>query len=257
MGYRTDGRSFDRSRVASIMAVAGIHALLALALLRGLGVQLPPVMADRLTVLNVTPPPPPPPPRRIAPKHRTAPRKEGASAPPNLRAKPTEVVAPKPIVPPIQPPPIPAAPIAGIGAAASAGAAPVPGPGTGSGGIGNGTGNGSYGDGDGGGGGGTPLRLKSGRIKPSDYPKDALRAGVSGTVGLLFTVGVTGRVTQCTVTRSSGSRSLDDTTCRLIQERFRYKPTTNAAGRPIPDQVEGEHVWTLYRQDSPDDDDPR
>lgn len=256
MGYLSAESSLDRGRVVSILAVAFIHALLAFALLSGLGVQLPHAVADRLTLLNVTPPPAPPP-KRIAPKHRIAPRKEGASAPPNLRAKATEVVAPKPIVPPIQPPPIPAAPIAGLGAAASAGAAPVPGPGTGSGGIGNGTGSGGSGDGDGGGGGGTPLRLKSGRIKPSDYPKDALRAGVSGTVGLLFTVGVNGRVTQCTVTRSSGSRSLDDTTCRLIQDRFRYKPTTNAAGRPIPDQVEGEHVWTLYRQDSPDDDDPR
>lgn len=245
-------RTDDRGRAMAIAGVVAVHAALGLALLHGLGVALPQSVSDRLTVLNVLPPPPPPP-HAVERQHRITPRKEGAAAPPNLRSKPTEVVAPKPILPPPVPQPIPAAPIAGSGSAPSAGAAPFRGPGTGSGGIGTGTGSGGSGYGDGG-GGGTPLRLKSGRLKDSDYPREAWAAHASGTVGLHWIVGVDGRVHDCSVTRSSGNAALDETTCRLITARFRYVPTKDAAGRPVPDEVDGEHVWTLERRDGEADD---
>jgi protein TonB len=41
-----------------------------------------------------------------------------------------------------------------------------------------------------------------------------------------------GRVGGCTVVRSSGHASLDETTCRLIERRFRYRPALDASGRP-------------------------
>jgi periplasmic protein TonB len=50
-------------------------------------------------------------------------------------------------------------------------------------------------------------------------------------------------VTSCTITRSSGVGELDALTCRLIQQRFRYRPSTDRSGRPIPDEVEGEQDW--------------
>jgi protein TonB len=64
---------------------------------------------------------------------------------------------------------------------------------------------------------------------------------------MVFTVGTDGRVTSCTVTRSSGVPELDALTCRLIQQRFRYRPSTDRFGRPIPDEVEGEHDWVAGR----------
>ncbi|WP_213980223.1 energy transducer TonB, partial [Sphingomonas sp. dw_22] len=134
---------------------------------------------------------------------------------------------------------------------ARSGNGPGAGPGTGAGGQGTGTGSGGAGNGDG--DGGTPLEWVGGRIRDSDYPRPALRAGASGTVYLRFTVGVKGRVTDCTVTRSSGNADLDETTCRLIRQRFRYKPSRDANGRPYPDVVTGEHEWTLYRRPQPDD----
>jgi protein TonB len=36
---------------------------------------------------------------------------------------------------------------------------------------------------------------------------------------------------------------LDSLTCRLIQQRFVYRPSTDRYGRPIADEVEGEHDW--------------
>jgi periplasmic protein TonB len=50
-------------------------------------------------------------------------------------------------------------------------------------------------------------------------------------------------VSRCTVTSSSGVPELDALTCRLIVQRFRYRPSTDRYGRPIADTVEGEHEW--------------
>ena len=124
-------------------------------------------------------------------------------------------------------------------------AAPVSGGGSGSGpaigsGAGGGTGGQGYGADD---DGGTDLVQIAGEIRPSDYPRDLRDRGVGGRVGMVFTVGTNGRVTSCTVTRSSGVPELDSLTCRLIQQRFVYRPSTDRFGRPIADEVDGEQDW--------------
>jgi protein TonB len=53
------------------------------------------------------------------------------------------------------------------------------------------------------------------------------------------------------VTRSSGSRALDSTTCRLIQSRFRYRPARDGAGKPIAETIRGEHSWELGPEPPP------
>lgn len=245
----------DPERIASVVAVIIIHLLVGLALVRGLGVTVPAAVSEGLTLLDLAPPPPPPAERKPPPPPRHASRREGAASPPNIRSKATEIVAPTPPVLVVPPPPVVVAPIAGVGADPSAGAAEVRGPGTGSGGVGNGTGSGGRGNGDGDGDGGTDLRLISRGIRPSDYPKAAFRAGAQGTVGLRFTVGVNGRVTDCSVTRSSGNADLDAGTCPVIRKRLRYEPARDAAGRPIATTVIGEQDWRLYSSDQPADND--
>jgi protein TonB len=253
LASRREGTS-RRDRIGAAAGVAVLEALLAYALLSGLHV-VPGVPApDALRLLNLVPPPAPPPPKKPKPpplKERAA-RPEGAAAPPNLRATPTEIVRPPPtmVFPP--PPPVAAAPIAGTGAAPSAGAAPVPGPGTGAGGIGNGTGSGLGGNGTGGGGSGgggrgrgKPPKHISGTIRHADYPEPAKEAGAQGRVWVRYTVQVDGRVGNCRILRSSGNASLDETTCRLIQQRFLFRPAKDERGRPVQaDLVEG-HEWDI------------
>lgn len=228
-----------------------VQGVLALLLLSGLTVKRIAVEPPATQLLAFTVSPAPPPALRPIPSPARHRRPEGAAAPPNLRSRATEVTSPMPA--PIPVPQIVVAPIAATGSEASSGNAPVAGPGTGAGGQGNGTGSGGAGNGDG--DGGTPLEWLRGEIRDSDYPRAALSAGASGTVHLRFTVGVKGRVTDCTVTRSSGNRDLDETTCRLIRERFRYRPSRDAQGRPYPDVVTGEHEWTLWRRPGSDDPD--
>lgn len=240
-------RTSRQDRIKSAGGAALLVVAIGYGLANGLSVDMRTRMVEDLKAFVVAPPAPPLKHDPVPAPKKAEKRKQGAASPPNLKAKATPIVAPPVVIRPVQPPPVIAAPVAGIGAQRSAGAAPVVGPGTGSGGQGNGTGSGSGGDGDGGGGGETPLRLIRGELRYRDLPRQLYEAGVSGTVEMDFDVGVQGRVTACRITRSSGNAALDAATCQLIQQKLRYRPTLNAAGRPIPDTVEGEQIWTVQR----------
>jgi protein TonB len=236
-----------RDRLRAAIPTALIVGGMGYALVVGLGfAPTLPIPAEALDSFDVRPPAPPPPPR-IQPKQVRTHRPRGAAAPPNLRSQATEVVAPPPVVvlPPVSP--VIAAPVAGTGVQASQGASDKPGPGTGAGGIGNGTGSGGSGDGDGYGDDTPPRRIK-GRIKDSDYPREAAEAGVSGSVTVRYFVNVDGRVSGCVVTRSSGNRALDETTCSLIEKRYRYDPSRDADGRPVRSIIIVSQDWVLERE---------
>lgn len=234
----------DSDRLKSALGVAALHAALGYAFVAGLGFELPATVDSHLKLFDVRALPPPPVTQADPDSERT-PDPEGAAAPPNLKADPAPIVAPKPeLVIPI-PPPVVAAPIAGTGPAPSAGASDRPGPGTGAGGEGTGTGSGRFGSGTGGGGAATPARQIAGRIVDSDYPRAARRARDEGRVRVHFTVATNGRATDCRVVMSSGHPELDTTTCRLIEGRYRFEPARDARGQPVPETKGWEQVWWL------------
>lgn len=244
----------DRLRAAA--PVLAVHILLGLLILHGLGVATEIIPTQSLRLVDVDAPEPPPPVVvRVQTPDRSS-RREGAAAPPGLESRPTEIVAPPPILPP--PPTIPAAPVAGPGVNPTSGATPLPGPGTGAGGIGNGTGSGRFGDGpgrgldgDGRGGGFSPPRRIRGRISDRDYPREAGDAGIGGMVSVIYTIEPDGRADECRITRSSGSRALDITTCRLIEERFVFEPSRDRNGRPVRSRMVQDHYWEV--EDLPPD----
>jgi periplasmic protein TonB len=248
--YASHPTPAERTRAG--MFSVGMAALLGVALVTGIGGHRLPSASDALAVFDIAPPvvKPAPPPPVIPPKQANK-RPEGAASPPNIRSQASEIVAPPPMIP-LPPPPIVAAKVAGTGTDATQGSAPVAGPGTGAGGIGNGTGSGGAGDGDGS-GGGEPPRLVRGRLKDSDYPRSLGAAGVGGTVGVRYFVGEDGRVGECTITRSSGSAELDAITCRLVRERFRFRPSLDEDGRPVGSFLVEKHSWLV--RDDPDEED--
>lgn len=248
----------DRDRIKSALAVALVHGLLGVALLRGLDIELARPVEERIKLLYLWLEPPPPPVKPAPPDTAEAViarplEAEGAAAPANLADTPTRIVVPPPEIRLAIPPSISVAPVGGEGNAADAGAAEVRGPGTGSGGVGSGLGSGLQGSGTGGGGGGggTRARLLRGSIGPDDYPAAALASRAQGTVYIRFTVEPSGRIGDCTVTRSSGNEALDAATCRLIRRRFRYRPARDAAGRRIAEVVRGEQGWELGPEPPP------
>ncbi len=174
------------------------------------------------------------------------PRATGRAAPPNRTARPVPVVTPPPVVPilVLPPPVITAAPVAGTGSEANAGAAPRIGPGTGAGGQGDGLGSGASGDGIGG-GGGRWAEWKSGRIHDRDYPAAAFQSGIQGSLRTRYTIDTRGRVSRCEILETSGSPLLDATTCRLVMQRYRYRPARDAEGRATTDIITERHHWEL------------
>lgn len=231
------------SVTASVALVGAIFALLML----GLNIRQTAQTAMRLVSVDLTAPTPSPPKeppqaprpraRKPAPRHEASPR--------NIRNQATAVVAP-PVTPLVVPPPVVAAPVAGIGAAASNGASNLPGPGQGAGGIGNGLGGGGLGgngNGDGDGASVVGPRRTAGKLSYRDLPEGVLAPGQEASVDVLFLVTAAGTVGTCRVERSSGYAVLDSLACRLIQQRFRFRPAKDRYGRPVRAWVAETHSW--------------
>ena len=70
-----------------------------------------------------------------------------------------------------------------------------------------------------------------------DYPADALAKGEQGTVQAELFVDADGRVSRCSILRSSSHRSLDDATCKILSQRARFTPARNADGKAVRSTV--------------------
>lgn len=243
-GIDQDG---GRERIGSGVAVAALHLALGYVLLAGFGVSVPVPASRAIKLFDVEPPVSPPPPEAKpapTPAPAKAPAREGATAPANLKARSSPVIAPPPRIRTDPPPAVTVAAVPADGAQSEAGASDRPGGGSGRGGTGVGSGSGRAGSGTGGGGGiAVGARLIAGRILDSDYPRSASQAGATGTVVVHLSVGPDGRVGGCRVARSSGSAELDEATCRLARQRFRYRPALDSAGRPVADTVGWKQTW--------------
>lgn len=82
-------------------------------------------------------------------------------------------------------------------------------------------------------------------ITSDDYPSEAITKGEQGTVEFLLTIGVDGRPSDCVVTNSSGSSSLDSASCLIMIDRARFRPATNAAGKPTVSTYQNRISWRL------------
>ena len=81
----------------------------------------------------------------------------------------------------------------------------------------------------------------------NDYPQDALRQGLQGTVGVLAFVGTDGRLSGCKVIETSGSPSLDSQTCAVLQRRARYEPARDESGAKLRAPIYTRTRWVLPR----------
>ena len=239
----------------SALGAALLVAALGAMLISGLAARVPALVRDSITLVSLDmrepqrakPPPPPRPKPRPMEKPKSS-KAKGAPSPANLRNQATQVVAPK-LPPIIIPPPIVAATQAGTGNAPNTGASDRLGPGQGAGGFGSGLGGGGNGEGGDGEGGDIPPRQVGGRLSFSDLPADLREAGRGGAVSVRYAVNIDGRVGNCQVTGSSGSAELDQITCALIEQRFRFVPSRDGRGRPVRSIIVETHSWTIDRSE--------
>ena len=82
-------------------------------------------------------------------------------------------------------------------------------------------------------------------ISPLDYPVAALPRRAEGRVALTLAVDVAGRLSGCTIRKSSGSAILDNWTCRILQRRLKFVPARSSTGEPTVDQIDASYDWHL------------
>lgn len=154
----------------------------------------------------------------------------GAAGDPGREATARDVAAPR--NPPPSPSPMPRAASTG---SADASGAQASGDGTGAQGPGDGTGSGNGGRGRGGGIASGPT-VQSGSIDAArDFPipEGGRRVREGSSVTVVFTVGVDGRASNCSLSRGGPDPATNALVCPLVIERIRFNPARDANGNPV------------------------
>ena len=212
-----------RPSPASMMAVAGIHAGLALALAAGLTVSgTVPDIITRLPVKDIKDPPPPPPP---PPRDEVA--QPDSAAPPVFVPQPKLDLKPMPPVldtTNIVPKPIPV-PQPGTGPLIEI---PTPSPKP------------SF----------DPIAAKprndpSRWLTNSDYKPSWARRELMGLAKFRLEIAANGKVSGCRVTGTTGHSELDEATCSLVTRRARFEPARGPNGEAVAGSYTGSVLWEL------------
>ena len=232
MPYRADPSRPDRAK--AIAAVIAVHAGLGALLLARPGALVQTAPDDPTVLIDIVPEPPPPPPEADPGRAR---EEEGEAG---KKAEPTPIVRPKPRIEIPAPTPVAAAPVAGTGVSPNAGASTA-GSGPGAGGSGSGRGGGGTG---GGRAIGADARLLGGnRARLPAYLLYQFAAD-QGRALLWLTVAENGRVTDCSVSQTTGSPDVDQALCEVMVRNSRWAPARDTQGRPLTVRLRYTAVWT-------------
>lgn len=112
-------------------------------------------------------------------------------------------------------------------------------------------GSGTGGGGQGGTGGGiaTGPRQIRGKLSSRDFDYGLILPGQRASVEVRYVVETDGRVSSCRIDASSGLGEVDAMACRLIVERFRFRPARDRSGRPVRSTVIERHTWFSRTED--------
>jgi protein TonB len=90
-----------------------------------------------------------------------------------------------------------------------------------------------------------PSNGPAGWVTTEDYPRNALMRGWEGSLSYQLDVSPTGRVEGCRVTSSTGYDVLDQTACRQITRRARFRPATDQRGAEVSGTYRGSVTWQI------------
>ena len=210
-------QNMSGSRMTALVVTGVIHLALGYALVTGLAYSAAKQMLAKVTTIDVKEeekkPPPPPKPKDLPPPPPIVappPRVNVSVTPPQIQtvAKPPPAPPPIFIAPPAPVPPPPRTPPK----------PPVP--------------------------KGSPANWAT----TSDYPSRALREEKQGVTGFRVSVGPDGRVSDCSVTSSSGSDELDAATCTNVTRRARFVPAVDSSGNATSGSYSNRIRWVIPRE---------
>jgi TonB family protein len=92
-----------------------------------------------------------------------------------------------------------------------------------------------------------PITPVNSWFRADDFPVAAVMGATSGTVVARFTVNASGGVSNCEAVGSSGSKDLDQQTCRSILAYGRYQPAIGPSGAAVASQIVVTVNWVAPR----------
>ncbi len=207
------------NKITALIIVAILHVVVGYALVSGLAYSAIQKVKEVTSAVNIEeekppeePPPPPPPKDDTPPPPIVAPPPPISFSNPAPQVQTVNVAPPTPAPPaPVALPPAPAAPPAPRFTPKGAVAKGNPG----------------------------------NWATSNDYPSRALREEREGTTGFRVSIGPDGKVTDCQITRSSGSPDLDEATCSNVRRRARFTPATDGEGNPTTGSYSNQIRWII------------
>lgn len=85
-------------------------------------------------------------------------------------------------------------------------------------------------------------------VTTNDYPTSELRLEHQGVTRYRLSIDTSGRVTDCTVTTSSGYPGLDKATCDNVSRRGKFEPATDQTGAKIAGSFSGSVSWQIPKE---------
>lgn len=82
-------------------------------------------------------------------------------------------------------------------------------------------------------------------ITNNDYRTSWINRGYEGVAGFEVQIDDRGRVTECSITRSTGYSDLDNATCRLLERRARFNPAKDSSGNAISGSYSSSVNWQI------------
>ena len=82
-------------------------------------------------------------------------------------------------------------------------------------------------------------------VTDSDYRTRWIREGLSGKASFTLAIDAAGKVTGCTITRSTGHDVLDAATCDLVSKRARFDAARDGTGKPVAGRFTGSITWQI------------
>lgn len=82
-------------------------------------------------------------------------------------------------------------------------------------------------------------------FSPDDYPMDAMKQGIEGSVTFEVDVDAAGQPGACRIVVSSGSPTLDQRTCDIVRSRGRFVPATGPGGTSVAGRYRNRAIWKM------------
>jgi periplasmic protein TonB len=82
-------------------------------------------------------------------------------------------------------------------------------------------------------------------VTDADYRPRWIRENLTGSARFSLSIDANGRVTNCTITRSTGHAELDAATCQLVTKRARFDAARDGNGKPVAGSYSNSVNWNI------------